>query len=748
LRSREVWLLPHPHLDIGYTDHPDAVERRHWEHLELALELARRTAHHPFEARFSWNVEQLWAVESWWRRAEPRRRTELVAAVREGSIGLQALLAGVLTGLCHPEELHHLTDFARELAQDTGLAIDTAMITDIPGQTWTLVPALARAGVRYLSSGPNYMPGLPDGGDRIGGTLKAWGDRPVWWESASGRERVLLWMAGRGYSWFHGLNGALLDPAHPRALMAYLDELEAADYPYDLVQVRYTIGGDNGPPDPALPDQVRAWNERFTTPRLVIATAHDLFAELERRHGAAIPTVRGDLTGYWEDGAASSARETALNRQSANLLVQAEALWRAHAPDAFPTADFTAAWRLVVLFSEHTWGAAESVSDPDSPHVIAQWEAKRALATAADEASRRLLDRALTAVTDLPDDPGAIDVHNTLGWVRTEMVCAKVAGSDRILDDEDRPVPSQRLQDGSLAFLASSVPGCGRRRFRPVAGAAAAPAVLASASGLVLQNEHLRVTVDAVTGAIASLVWLPHAVELVDRSVWPGLNAYLYVPGRDPRLVEGVSAATVTVGEAGPLVASLVIESAAPGARSLRRELRLQAGSDRLQIINVIDKLAVRTQESVHLAFPFRVPDGQVRLDLGGTLLRPDIDQLDGACRDWFCVHSGVEVAGADHGVAWITRDAPLVELGELTDESPRSGGTRGWRRSVGRSQTLFSYVMNNSWHTNYRAEQAGPVTLRYTVAPQGTATADLVALGLETVQPLLVHEWRLAGDS
>ena len=32
---------------------------------------------------------------------------------------------------------------------------------------------------------------------------------------------------------------------------------------YDMVQVRYTIGGDNGPVDPALPDFVKSWNETF-----------------------------------------------------------------------------------------------------------------------------------------------------------------------------------------------------------------------------------------------------------------------------------------------------------------------------------------------------------------------------------------------------------------------------------------------------------------------------------------------------
>ena len=94
---------------------------------------------------------------------------------------------------------------------------DSAMITDIPSYTWSVVPALAQSGVRYFSSGPNYMPNLTDGGDRIGGALKAWGDKPFYWISPSGKEKILFWMAGRGYSWFHGLNMGELSLAEPPA---------------------------------------------------------------------------------------------------------------------------------------------------------------------------------------------------------------------------------------------------------------------------------------------------------------------------------------------------------------------------------------------------------------------------------------------------------------------------------------------------------------------------------------------------
>ncbi len=272
----------------------------------------------------------------------------------------------------------------------------TAMHTDIPGLSWTVVRALALGGVRYFSSGPNYMPGNPDGGDRIGRTLKALGDRPFWWQSPSGDERLLFWMAGRGYSWFHGMNLGQLETAGGRAaVLDYLRQLAADGYAYDMVQVRYTIGGDNGPVDPKLPEFVKTWNETFDTPRLVINTARGLFTEFERRHGARLPTYAGDMTPYWEDGAISSAGEESLVRRAAHRLQQAETLFALRNPSQYPAAAFGEAWREVTMWHEHTWGAADSVSQPDRKDVVDQWLYKREFAVQADKRSNQLFAAAL-----------------------------------------------------------------------------------------------------------------------------------------------------------------------------------------------------------------------------------------------------------------------------------------------------------------------------------------------------------------
>lgn len=648
---------------------------------------------------------------------------------------------------------------ARQLRATYALPpIRSAMHTDIPGLSWTTVRALAEGGVRYFSSGPNYMPSLPDGGDRIGHTLHALGDRPFWWVSPSGNERVLFWMAGRGYSWFHGLNVGRAGTAARLPILDYLRELDSTGYSWDMVQVRYTIGGDNGPVDPTLPDFVKAWNETFDSPRLVINTAEAMFAEFERRYGATLPERSGDMTPYWEDGALSTAGEEAMVRASARRLVQAETIWALRDPKGFPAGDDAEAWRNVLLWHEHTWGAADSISQPDRPDVVAQWLYKRQFAVEANRRSTALLEAVVAPTRTDRADAGAVffDIVNTLSWTRKDVVLLageSTAGRDRVSDTSGRALPSQRLHDGRLAVLVDGVPPFGALRIKVEHGSAARPtAVAAVKNDRTLENDVVAAGIDQTTGDIQSLRLVRATASepaMADTrrpdfaSGLGALNRYVYVPGRDPGEARGTGVARIAVEDPGPLVATLRIESDAPGARSLVRRVTVVAGDGVVAIEDVLDKTAVRAKESAHIAFPFNVPGGRVRVDEGGAVVMPERNQIDGSCRDFIGVHSVVDVSNDATGVALVTLDAPLIELGAITDErqDPKTG-VRAWRKETVAGPAVYAYLLNNYWHTNYKADQEGLITFRFALRPHVMSfdTAALRRFSAEREQPLLAR--------
>jgi len=726
VRKWEVYLLHHSHVDIGYTHVQTEVERKHWQYYKQVIDLAGKTADYPAGSAFKWNVEVLWAVESFLKQASPEDGQAFINAVKKGWIGLDALYGNELTALCRPEELVRLVDYARVLRQRYDVTIDTAMITDVPGYTWGIVPVLAKSGIKYFSVGPNR-------GHRIGYTLSTWGDKPFYWESPSGRDSILCWVAGEGYSFFHS---GRLDAGR---LFDYLKRLGEAEYPYDMVQLRYSIGGDNGPPDPDLSEFVKKWNEKYAYPRLVVATTTEMFKEFERRYVSQVPRFRGDFTPYWEDGAGSSAAETTINRQAAERLVQTETLWAMLNPAGYPAEQFSQAWRNVILYDEHTWGAHCSISQPESEFTKAQWKIKQAFALNADLQSHNLLNNALAGHRVAEKQVTAIDVFNTSSWTRTDLVILpkdmQLPG-DIVRDSEGKAVKSQRLSTGELAFLATEIAPFSAGRFTFEAGRAASTGS-AAAKDTKLSNGTILLTINKVTGAAESLKLKQQNIELVNGETGLGLNDYFYVSGRDPTEPQRNGPAKISVKESGPLVASLLVESDAPGCNKLLREFRVIDGIDRVDIINVIDKKNIYDQEAVHLAFPFKVPEGVMRMDIPWAVVRPETDQLAGACKNYFTVQRWVNVSNADYGVTLAVPDAPLIEVGAITND-PR-GRTVGWIKNINPSTTLYSYVMNNYWETNYKAGQEGPTVFRYSIEPHSSLDSGRAArFGIEQSQPLI----------
>jgi hypothetical protein len=737
VRKWVVYLLPHSHVDIGYTHIQTDVEKAQWKYLEMAMDTARKSAAHPPGSRFKWNVEVLWAVDSYLKQATPEKRAQFIEAVKAGQVGLQALYGNELTGLCRPEELLRLLSCAQKVSKLCDTPVTSAMITDVPGYTWGIVPAFAHSGVKYFSIGPN-------GGDRIGHTIAAWGDKPFWWLGPNGRDKVLVWMTGTGYYRVFSSEDNLLQ---------YLGSLEEKNYPYDFVQVRHCLG-DNGAPDVNFADTVKQWNDTHAYPKLVIATTDDMFRDFEQRYGGQIPTAQGDFTPYWEDGAASSAFETALNRASADRLTQAETLFAMFNPKAYPTEDFDGAWRNVILYDEHTWGAHNSISQPDAPFVKSQWAIKRQFAVDADTQSRRLLAAANASRGPAFAPPSAkmqaIDVINTTESSDTLVTVPKelsTAGDGvRSSPTNKSTMVSQRLSTGELVFR-PCCPGLWTHRWYvtddPPAPASFRGAVAEGgtlSTGDSAAERALVVRVDEQTGAIASLRY--RGRELVDTNAPTALNDYFYLPGSNLKGLKRNGPVRISVKEKGPLIASLLVESDAPGCRKLTREYRVHALRNYLEIINTVDKVPVRAKEGVHFGFGFNVPGGTVRMDVPWGVVRPEDDQIPGACKNWFTVQRFVDISNDQYGLTWLTPDAPLVQVGGVTANLIGSlSDTRAWKNKIEPSTTIYSWAMNNHWHTNYRAEQEGPTVFRYLLWPHdGTFKGEeAAARALECSQPLVV---------
>ena len=171
------------------------------------------------------------------------------------------------------------------------------------------------------------------------------------------------------------------------------------------------------------------------------------------------------------------------------------------------------------------------------------------------------------------------------------------------------------------------------------------------------------------------------------------------------------------------------------------REYRLVDGGDSLQILDMVDKAPVRKPEGVHFAFEFNVPEARVRVNSPWAVAEPERDQIPGACKNWFPVERWVDVSNKQYGVTWMTSDAPLMEMGGITANLiHEQWDPNAYLKRIDASPHLYSWVMNNHWYTNYRAEQEGPTTFSYAVRPHGEYDAAAAArFGVESTMPMVV---------
>lgn len=737
-RKWTVCFFPHSHLDIGYTHRQNDVMKLQWRNIERALDLAERTKNYPDGARYRWNTEVTWPISGYLKEFAGTEKAErLKKAVRDGIINIDMSLGSILTGICRQEELMHMFDDAHQISDMLGVELNAAMMSDVPGQVWGLASAMAKNGVKYYSPGPNYVPFYGRiGNDRAAALHVKWGDRPFYWQSQSGTDKVLVWQAGRGYSWFHGWLANRIGVCGLEPIWNYLTELETEEFPYNTCYLRYTVHGDNGPPDQSMPDVIREWNERYESPQFRISTTKEFFTDFEARYGDQLPTYGGDMTPTWEDGAASTARETAMNRETSARLAQTEVLWSMlNKKNPFPVDKFAEAWKNVVLFSEHTWGASASGPEPHSQFTKDLWAGKKMYADSANMQSHALYNEALSSLN--APDGNYIHILNTNLWNRTDVVTLDsnidLTGKD-LIDATGKKMEIQRMHNGSWSFIAENVPALSSSVYQivPVKDKKAVQNKTSMIFGEnLLDNGLIKVEIDSIKGSIRSLKVSGDTYEYAG---FEGLNDYLYT-GRiasNPRGIERIR--KIIVLNDGAVAATLRIESEAPGCNLLWRDVTVYRGIDRVDICNTIDKKDILEFENVRFVFPFNIAQPEITMDLALSEMHPEREQLEGVNKNYYSLQNGMAVGDLEHAICLTTVDAPFVELGSPSGLDYRLNPHHGygWLQSAKLSPIVYSWVMTNTWRTNYKASQDGIATFRYSLQPCNPLDLKLKQRGAE----------------
>lgn len=746
-RSRKwtVHLIPHVHLDVGFTDLPAKVLELHSRNLDKAVEIMRQ---HP-EFRFTVDGAILTEEHAIARSAEAVAAVD--AQIGAGRLALNPLYAQPLTGLMGFEDLCRNLLYGMHRLRDAGAPGAVANITDVPTHSWALPAVLRAAGIPSFLAMADHI----RGGNADSDVLHL--DSPFTWVGADGSE-VLTFVS----DCYTQLRFVCADPPLPagiaQGLTALLSRYERPDY---LPQDFPLIGthADNEDLGDSYVGIVERWSEHYEWPRLRMSTPGEYFESVHAYVGE-LPTYRGDGGSYWEDGAGTVALQSASIRRTQSALLAAELLVAAsdrRLPSDGRIERLDEAWSACVLGSEHTIAADVSTSHPDSEKsgAILEWWTDNTR-----RAARLAEDSILRSLSELADGIEArtipsLLVVNPCGRARDAVVEVDLPRGRRLVGSDGRWIDHAELGGvGDMKRVRARVDldAFGYELLSVAPSDHGAPP---SGAG----SARYEFEIDPLTGSLLSLIDTMTGQQLVaGDSDWP-FGSVLLATGGGDRHGRGLNPQTslFDYDPSLPLpqinVAAVPMELVELVQRPWGTEIRSRGRSGSLEHVETVltipddspdieltvtlKRAAELAKESVYVAFPFALDAPHLAYDRQLGWVDPQRDHLIGGCHEWLAVHTGVVLEDDTHGVRWHTADAPLVAVGDVVR------GT--WPTSFTPHPTLLSWVMNNYWFTNTPASQEGEVTLRYAFAP-GADVADASRAGSELRSPF-VHTWVTQND-
>jgi len=122
----ELFLVPHIHLDIGYTDCQPKVARYKSRVIDESLDFMKQNP----DFRFS--LDGQWSLEQFMKARTPSEQERVLAAIRSRQLFAPAQYANLLTGFASGETLIRSFYAGAKLSRLHGAPFEYANLTDVP----------------------------------------------------------------------------------------------------------------------------------------------------------------------------------------------------------------------------------------------------------------------------------------------------------------------------------------------------------------------------------------------------------------------------------------------------------------------------------------------------------------------------------------------------------------------------------------------------------------------------------------
>ena len=749
-------LIPHEHLDVGFTDYPAKVAELHSQSIDQAMALIKKASD------FRWTLDGSWVADQYFSGRSSEARQQFLERVRDGSIVIPPEFANQHTGNASWEGLARSLYGQHRLAREYNLpTADAAQIVDVPAYTWSYASILHDAGIKYFVAASNSWraPVM---------LLGRWNEKsPFYWEGPDG-SRVLMWYS-RAYLQAHTLFGGPWRIESIRdSLPVFLQAYTRPDYTANTVIV-FGTQLENTPLAKEQSEIVSSFSHEYAWPKFEFSTVHSAMQKIEREWKGDFPVFRGDFGPYWEDGYGSDAAHTAIHRENQHRIATAEIMGAAVSsidprvrPDQAMLDD---AWRNELTYDEHTWTYVSATTQPEHHQSEDQIALKGACVARARNDISESIQREwaqLEALVKTKDN--SIAVFNSLNWPRSGIVETDLPDGTTLVDPSTgAEVPVEILWKGKgislpgfgpdnvrVRFMATGVPAVGYKLYtiKPIVKEPVTSSISsAEIRGNIIENQFYRITLDPSSGSMASVFDKQLGRDLVDSASPYKFGQYLYVTGGDSypenslyRFGAALTPPSLTVNPAqsGRLLFAkktaigiiATMSSSAPNTPSIQTEILMPDSDKTIFITYRLHKERVLTRESAYVAFPFSVANPEFTYGSQTGWVNPAKDELAGGSREWYLPTTWASVYNPQLAAAIVPLDAPLVAFGDIV----RGNWPAEFKPA---SSAIFSWLMNNYWGTNFPAWQGGDFTFRYAITSDSQFNPQsLTRFGLEALTP------------
>lgn len=475
---REVFIVPHAHLDLTWLGPPDVCERRNNEIIAAALDLLEA------DDRYRYSIECVRPLERF-LKSFPEQTERVKNLFLEERLEVGGQYVDVAADYCGAESLVRNFYFGqRWLLETFGAPTLIAREEDVLAHPSQLPQILTQSGITYLkfSRGPN-------------GVFR--------WRAPDASEVVAaLFEYNHGYHFKLGQSPELTKKNMPEYL-AWMWPRISSKLPELLV-----MDGDDGTmPNAALTPIIDKWNtdDKFT--KLKLATVTEYLDAIDRTQ---IETKIGDIPGFW--GAVLMFEQEAASKikKAERLLMAAEtcdAICRILSNKRLH--DFKDAWRLLLAAQDHNWGGKYPEFEPER----ADTEKIRMLDTVIETSNNSIQQSLKTIGRNIKYDNTGVPVIilNPLSWERDDIVSIQIKVDDKydydIMDDSGCEIPIQEqvndTHGNTIHFVANEVPPLGIKTYYLMKqNNESDNKSVEETNNRIIENEYYHLTADPYSGGL------------------------------------------------------------------------------------------------------------------------------------------------------------------------------------------------------------------------------------------------------